>query len=451
MNLRDYQINGIKFLSTRDQAILADQPGLGKTLMALKTIEELRLTALVICPKSIRGEWKKEAKKWTSLKLTVIDGSPKAREFLYRLKSNIYILSYDTAIKDHKLISQLPYDCIILDEAQRIKNRRTLTAKTVKNLRMPPRRYVLTATPIENRIDELYSLIEFIGNGVYDDLQSALLSNKGSYSGYFNTAWGSGSKRLRKMAARNPSVIPRALSKFMLRRRKEDVAPELPPKTHITIETPLTLEQEKEYKLARDEFLRLVGDQTIPISSVLAQLTYLRVLCDSTKMFDRASGSSSKLDELIPRVKEIVDTNEKVIIFSEYKRMCDKIIHALQKAGITDISYMHGTNCDTEKEKTAFWERNRVMVCTKTGEAGHNLQCASYVFHIENNWNPARMEQREDRTHRLGQSKPVIVYEFFCPETVEEKVRATLEQKRELIETVIDRPEYREWLRSIVE
>jgi len=445
MNLRDYQINGIKFLSTRDQAILADQPGLGKTLMALKTIEELRLTALVICPKSIRGEWKKEAKKWTSLKLTVIDGSPKAREFLYRLKSNIYILSYDTAIKDHKLISQLPYDCIILDEAQRIKNRRTLTAKTVKNLRMPPRRYVLTATPIENRIDELYSLIEFIGNGVYDD------SNKGSYSGYFNTAWGSGSKRLRKMAARNPSVIPRALSKFMLRRRKEDVAPELPPKTHITIETPLTLEQEKEYKLARDEFLRLVGDQTIPISSVLAQLTYLRVLCDSTKMFDRASGSSSKLDELIPRVKEIVDTNEKVIIFSEYKRMCDKIIHALQKAGITDLSYMHGTNCDTEKEKTAFWERNRVMVCTKTGEAGHNLQCASYVFHIDVVWNYARMIQREDRAHRLGQDKPVFVYTMICPGTVEERVLATIQEKKDLFEAVIDRPEYREWLRRMVE
>jgi SNF2 family DNA or RNA helicase len=452
MMLRDYQLNGIKFLSTRDQAILSDQPGLGKTLMALKTVEELGLTALVICPKSIRGEWKTEAKKWTSLKTMVIDGSPKTREFLYRLKSNIYILSYDTAIKDHKLISQLPYDCIILDEAQRIKNRRTLTAKTVKNLRMPPRRYVLTATPIENRIDELYSLIEFIGNGVYDDLQKALLSKRGSYSGYYNTAWGSGSERLRKMVARaDPAVITQALSRFMLRRRKEDVAPELPPKTHITIETPLTKEQEHEYKLARDEFLRMVGDKVVPISSILAQLTYLRVLCDSTKMFDKTSGSSSKLDELVPRVKDIVDTNEKVIIFSEYKRMCDKIIHTLRTAGITDISYMHGDNCDTEKEKKAFWEKNRVMVCTKTGEAGHNLQCASYVFHIENNWNPARMEQREDRTHRLGQAKPVIVYEFFCPGTVEEKVRATLEQKRELIETVIDRPEYREWLRSIVE
>jgi SNF2 family DNA or RNA helicase len=449
MMLRDYQINGVKFLSTRDQAILADQPGLGKTAQMLTCCQERKFVTLVICPKSIRGEWKKETAKWTDFKVVIIDGPPEARQLLYQEEADIYIVSYDTVLRDHELISKLHYNCVVLDEAQRIKNCKTLTAQTVKNIRLPVNRYILTATPIENKIDELYSLIEFIGDGVYAALQRALLSNKGGYSGYFNTAWGSGSKRLRKMAARNPTVIPGALKRFMLRRRKEDVAPELPPKTHITIETPLTKEQEHEYKLARDEFLRMVGDKVVPISSILAQLTYLRVLCDSTKMFDKTSGSSSKLDELVPRVKDIVDTNEKVIIFSEYKRMCDKIIHTLRTAGITDISYMHGEDCDTEKEKKDFWERNRVMVCTKTGEAGHNLQCASYVFNIEPSWNPARMEQREDRIYRLGQNKPVFIYDFICPNTVEERVLSTIKNKKELIANVIDKPEYREWLREI--
>jgi len=103
-----------------------------------------------------------------------------------------------------------------------------------------------------------------------------------------------------------------------------------------------------------------------------------------------------------------------------------------------------------EAEKKAFWDGNQVLVATRTGEAGHNLQCASYVFNYEVCWNPARLIQREDRAHRIGQDKPVIVYELMCPGTVEEKVRATLQQKRELIEYVIGRPEYRKWLRSIV-
>lgn len=448
--LREYQKQGIHFLCSRNQAILSDEPGLGKSVQALTAIEQQELTTLIICPKSLRGEWKGEVGKWTPLRAVVINGGPKAREFLYRLKPDIYILSYDTAIRDHKLISQLPYDCIILDEAQRIKNCNTITAKTVKSLRMPPRRYILTATPIENRVEELYSLLEFLGNTAYNNLQRELLSNRGGYSGYINTAWGDRAQRLKRMMKRaKPERIHAALYDLMLRRRKEDVAAELPPKTHITIETPLTRKQQELYDTARDQLILMIDDRAIPIVSILASFTYLREICNSAALVNPKLKQSSKMEELMPRVGEIVSNGHKVIIFSEFKKMCDIIVAALEEGGIS-TSYIHGQGCNTEAEKKAFWDGNQVLVSTKTGEAGHNLQCASYVFHVDTPWNYARTVQREDRTHRIGQDKPVFIYTMICPGTVEEKIMGAVQRKKNLFERVIDRPEYREWLRGLL-
>jgi SNF2 family DNA or RNA helicase len=405
----------------------------------------------VICPKSIRGEWKDEAKKWTALRAVVINGPPKAREFLYRQKPDLFIISYDTAIRDYKLISQLHYNCIILDEAQRIKNCKTVTAQTVKRLRMPPRRYILTATPIENRVEELYSLLEFLGSAVYDNLQRILLSKRGGYSGYYNTSWGSGPGRLRKMMKRaKPENVHAALYNLMLRRRKEDVASELPPKTHIEIKTPLTRKQQELYDIARDQLILMIGDKAIPIVSILAQFTYLREICNSAALIDPKLNHSSKMEELMPRVGEIVSNGHKVIIFSEFKKMCDIIVKALKDGGIS-TSYIHGQGCNTEAEKKAFWDGNQVLVATRTGEAGHNLQCASYTFNYDIPWNPARLMQREDRAHRIGQDKPVFIYTLITPGTVEERIAAVLEGKRELFTRVIDRPEYRQWLRRLLE
>lgn len=450
--LRAYQRQGVHFLLSRDQAMLCDATGLGKSAIAATTCQEGQFTTLLVCPKSIRDEWKQEIEKWTTLKAIIIDGPPKTRWFLYRLKSDIYIISYDTILRDSELVSRVPYNCIILDEAQRIRNCNTLTAQIIKNIRLPKKRYLLTATPIENRMGDLYSLIEFIGNGVYGDLQRELLKNKGSFTGYFNTTWGEGSKRLRKMVARaNPATIAGALSQFMLRRRKEDVALELPPKTNIRIKLPLTPEQNREYELARDEFLRIVDDVTIPIPNTLSLITHLRVICDSTRMSDPSSGSSSKINELIPRIKDILENEQKIIIFSEFRRMCDKIIYTLQQNDISDISYMHGEKCNTSIEKKAFWDKNRIMVATRTGETGHNLQCASYIFEMEPCYNPARITQRENRVHRLGQTNPVFIYDFISPGTIEEHLLDILQTKQELFKKVIDRPEYREWLRGLVE
>lgn len=449
--LREYQKQGIHFLAHRDQALLCDEPGLGKTRQMIECCRERAFKSLIICPRSIKDEWKTEIEKWTSMKAIIVEGNPIHRRLQYLLKADFYIINYELVLRDFDYINKMPIDCIVLDEAQRIKNCKTKTAQTIKTLNLPIHRYVLTATPIENRIEELYSLIDFIGNGIYNDLQSALLANKGGYSGYYNTKWGSDSSRLKRMVGRtDPAIIHTALNKFMLRRRKDDVDAELPPKTHIEIEIALTERQQKMYDLAANDFLLMVDDKTIPITTVLAQFTYLREICNSLALIDPALNFSSKMDELIPRVIDIVNTNNKVIIFSEFKRMCDIIVSTLKEKGI-GVSYLHGHEKDPTGQKKDFWNKNQVMVATRTGEAGHNLQCASYVFHYEVLWNPARIKQREDRAHRLGQNKPVFIYGFITPHTIEERIESTLQLKEELFQTVIDRPEYREWLRKLVE
>lgn len=449
--LRDYQIQGVHFLKSRPQAMLCDDPGLGKTRQMIQTCRELNLKTLVICPRSVRDEWKNEIEKWTTMSFTIIEGSPVQRKWLYLRKTDFHILNYEIAIRDFKIINKTHYDCIVLDEAQRIKNCKTITAETVKNIRTPTHRYILTATPIENRIEELYSLIEFIGNGVYADIEKTLLSKRGSYSGYHNTSWGHGKNRFKKVISKaKPETIHIALDRYMLRRRKEDVDIELPEKTHLTIETPMIGRQLEIYMDARDEFLLRVEDRTVPILNVLAQITYLRQICNSTALIKAPNPQSPKLDELIPRVLDVVESGNKVLIFSEFKRMCDIIVKVLKDKGLL-VSYLHGQEKDPQGQKEAFWGPNQVLVATKTGEAGHNLQCASYVFEMEPCWNPARIKQREDRAHRLGQTKPVFIYGFITPHSIEERIQATLELKQDLFEQVIDRPEYRQWLRNLVE
>jgi SNF2 family DNA or RNA helicase len=449
--LREYQKQGVHFLKSRAQAMLCDDPGLGKTRQMIQTCRELGLKTLVICPRSVKDEWKTEINKWTSMKVVIINGNPAHRRWLYLLKADFHIMNYETVLKDIELINKIPYDCIVLDEAQRIKNCKTLTAQTIKKIRTPTHRYILTATPIENKIEELYSLIEFIGNGVYTEIERTLLNNRGGYSGYVNTSWGKGQNRFRKALSKaNPERIHAALQKFMLRRRKEDVDVELPEKSHFTIETPMADRQRMLYQTAKEEFMLMIEDRTIPITNVLAQITYLREICNSTALVKALCPQSPKLDELIPRVVDVVESGNKVLVFSEFKRMCDIIVSELKKKGI-GVSYLHGQEKAPEAQKRAFWGPNQVLVATKTGEAGHNLQCASYVFHFEPTWNPARVKQREDRAHRLGQEKPVFIYGFMTPNSIEERIQATLEIKQDLFEKIIDRPEYRQWLRSLVE
>ena len=450
--LREYQRQGVLFLARNPRALLCDDPGTGKTRQMLECIKVRNYKVLVVCPRTLTYEWKNEIAKWSELKSVVIDGWPSQRRLLCLLKADIYIVSYDIAIRDFEHINRLQFDCVVLDEAQRIKNCKTLTAKTVKLLKPTKYRYVITATPLENRIDDLYRLIEFVAGDTFKNLQAGLLANKGSYSGYYNEAWGDGSKRLKKMIKRcDPATIHNLLSQFMLRRRKVDVDIELPPKTYQTIYTPLTPEQERLYKAARDEFLLLVDDTAVPIMNVMTQFLRLRQICNSSGLINHnREHFSAKMDEMLPRVLEIVASGEKVIVFSEFKQMCDLIVAALRKAGV-GVSYLHGQEKAIEAQKEAFWGENSVMVATRTGEVGHNLQCASYLFSYEPAWNPARMTQREDRAHRLGQTKPVIVYDMITPGTIEEHILSVLHDKKELFENVIDRPEYRQWLRGIVD
>lgn len=450
MKLYPYQLEGIRFLKDRSCVLLADDTGVGKTIQAIKACQELRTRTLVVCPNSLKYQWVDEIAKWTNLSYLVINGKTDYGSS----DAEFYIINYERVLSELDQINALPFDCIILDEAQRIRNPRAKTTKLVKKLRRVPYRFLLTATPVENYISDLYSLLEFLGSKVVQDIESTLMASRGGYTGYVKVSGRQGTKtRLRRMITHaKPKNLEQALTMHMLRRKKDEVNVNFPPKVVNTIYTELTPVQKKMYSKARDELLLMIDDKGIPIPNILAKITYLREICDSTQLINPKTKSSYKLQELLPLVQEIVDGGHKVVIFSEFRRMTDIILSKLTDVGIK-CSYLRGgmKPKEIQAEKRRFKTVTDVCICTKTGELGHNLDAASYVIDFEPPFNPARLKQRDDRVHRITQKNKVFVYNFITRDTYEIRMKEILYRKKELFETVIDRKTpYREHLKSII-
>jgi len=441
--LLPYQIQGALFAACRGRVVLADDMGLGKTIQALAAAELLRRKrgiqrVLVVAPASVKYQWKTEIKKFTNLEAQVIDGLIPQRQRLYAAPKFFNLTSYELVLKDIKYLQELRPDLIILDEAQRIRNWVTATARTIKQLKS---RYafVLTGTPLENKLEELFSVVEFVDGRrlgpAFRFLQEHRLDDQdGKLLGY-----------------RGLDQIHRQLQPILLRRTRAQVLRELPERTDQIFHVSLTPKQAEAYWEQNDILAALMRKwerqgwlSEIDQKRILCCLQNMRMLCNSTFLFDRQTHHSPKLEEFREIIRELtLEEQRKVVVFSEYERMTYLAGEQLHKLGIEFVS-LHGGVPSRQRgkliEKFHQDPKCKVFLSTDAGGVGLNLQAASAVINFEPPWNPARLEQRIGRVHRLGQRRPVQVIHLLTRDTIEERVWETLKLKRSLFAGIFDSP-----------
>ena len=440
-NLLPYQERGAIFAACRGRVILADDMGLGKTVQALAATEMLRRRrgiqkVLVVAPASVKYQWKTEIEKFTDLPAQIIDGLLPRRRELYASPAFFNLSSYELVLKDARYMHELAPDLIILDEAQRIRNWTTATARTIKQLKS---RYafVLTGTPLENKLEELFSVVEFVDGRRLGPAFRFLHEHRtedenGKLIGY-----------------RGLDRIHDQLAPILLRRTRQEVLEDLPKRSDQVRHVVLTPQQAGPYWEQNDILAALMRKwerqgwlSEIDQKRILCCLQNMRMLCNSTFLFDKQTNHSPKLDEFREIVRELaIEEGRKVVVFSEYERMTHLAGRELEKLGIGFVS-LHGgvpsRNRGALMEKFRRDPECRVFLSTDAGGVGLNLQAASAVVNFEPPWNPARLEQRIGRVHRLGQAHPVHVVHLLTRDTIEERVWATLKLKKSLFAAVFD-------------
>ncbi len=441
--LLPYQTRGAIFAACRGRVALADDMGLGKTVQALAAAELLRRRkgierVLVIAPASVKYQWKTEIEKFTNLTAQIIDGLLPRRRTLYAAPAFYNLTSYELVLKDIRYMHDLRPDLIILDEAQRIRNWSTATARTIKQLKS---RYafILTGTPLENKLEELFSVIEFVdgrrlGPAFRFLHEHRMEDETGRLLGY-----------------RGLDRIHDQLAPVLLRRTRQEVLKDLPERTDQVFRVPLTPQQAEPYYEQSDILAALMRKwerqgwlSEIDQKRVLCCIQNMRMLCNSTFLFDKQTHHSPKLEEFREILTELaIEENRKVVVFSEYERMTHLAGQELGKMGIGFVSLHGGV---PSRQRGALIERFRndseckVFLSTDAGGVGLNLQAASAVVNFEPPWNPARLEQRIGRVHRLGQSRPVQVIHLLTKDSIEERVWETLRLKKSLFAGVFDSP-----------
>jgi len=435
--LRAYQREGLAWLHFLQRfgfgGCLADDMGLGKTVQALALLEERRLAAsgpsLVVVPRSLLFNWRQEATRFTpSMRVLVHEGRERARDVSSFAQYDIVLVTYGTLRRDAPLLAETEFDYVILDEAQAIKNASTETAKASRLLRAK-HRLAMSGTPVENRIAELWSLFEFLNPGML------------------------GAARVFKMLGANEdgesgrSLIARAVRPFILRRTKEQVAPELPEKLEQTIYVELEPNERKRYDELRDHYraslLGRVDREGMAKSKIqiLEALLRLRQAACHSGLLDeaRAKESSSKFELLVPQLAEIVEEGHKALVFSQFTSLLALLKPQLDREKLV-YEYLDGQTKDREERVSRFQTDagcGIFLISLKAGGLGLNLTAADYVYLLDPWWNPAVEAQAIDRTHRIGQTRRVFASRLIARDTVEEKVLELQQSKRDLAEAII--------------
>lgn len=436
-----YQIRGALFAACRGRAILADDMGLGKTIQAIAAAELLRRRrgierVLVVAPTSVKYQWKTEIEKFCDRSTQVIDGLMPHRKKLYAQPAFFNLTSYELVLKDIEDMHHLRPDLIILDEAQRIRNWATATARTIKQLKS---RYafVLTGTPLENKLEELFSVVEFVdgrrlGPAFRFLKEHRMEDEKGKLLGY-----------------RGLGQIHRQLEPVLVRRTRKEVLPELPKRTDQVFRVRMTREQAGPYWEQSDILAKLMRKwerqgwlSELDLRRITCCIQNMRMLCNSTFLFDKETNFSPKLEEFREIIRELaMEEKRKVVVFSEYERMTYLASQELTKLRIGWVSLHGGVPARKRGELMARFRKDpdcKVFLSTDAGGVGLNLQAASAVVNFEPPWNPARLEQRIGRVHRLGQNQPVQVVHLLTEQSIEERVWETLKLKRALFTGLFD-------------
>jgi SNF2 family DNA or RNA helicase len=436
--LYDYQSRGALFLACRGRCILGDDMGLGKTVQTLAAVELLARQrnlrkALVIAPASVKYQWETEIRKFTARPVQVIEGGKETRQEQYEEPTFYRLVNYEQVVRDREAINAWKPDVVILDEAQRIKNWESKTSREVKKLKS---RYamVLTGTPLENRLEELYSIVQFVDERRFGPAfeflhQHRVVDEHGNLTGY-----------------RNLDAIREKLAPIFLRRTRGEVLTQLPERTDSTIFVELADEQRRHYEEQRSALARLLQKNfltDLDRKRILACLVNMRTICDSLFLYDRRSPISPKLDEFAELIPEILGespsaatgglgASHKAVVFSQWETMILEAAKVLDGLGV-GYAVLHGGLGGKERKLALSQFANdplcKVFLSTDAGGTGLNLQNADTVVNLELPWNPAVLEQRIARVHRMGQTLPVRVINFVTRDSIEERVLRTLNAK----------------------
>ena len=410
-----YQFEGISFLYPRHSAVLADEMGLGKTMQAITALRLLLHareinSVLLVCPKPLITNWQRELANWAEeIPVTVIQGNSQQRRWAWhRREFPIRIANYELILRDADLVQDgtICADLVVLDEAQRIKNSSSSTSQAVRSIGRQ-RSWALTGTPIENSTDDLVGIFEFLAPGMLT-------------------------------RGMTPRHMVRATRDYILRRRKEEVLTDLPPKLFRDALLHLSPEQQRSYALAEDEGVIRLNDMGpgVTIQHVFELVLRLKQICN----FDPATGASSKLERLQADLEEVAASGQKAIIFSQWVDTLERLAAHLQQ--YSPLKY-HGRIAGGARDHAirAFRESNDhtvLLISYGAGAVGLNLQCASYVFLFDRWWNPAVEDQAINRAHRIGSAGPVTITRFLTPGTIEQRIDDILREKRELMSAILD-------------
>lgn len=427
-SLRDYQKEAYNYLNILYKynlnPILADDMGLGKTLEVVSFISTLNYVKpiLIVTPTSLIFNWINEFNKfYPSQNIIPIYGSQKEREdLIFSLKNKIYITSYDTLRNDIELYKDISFDLLILDEAQAIKNSASKKSQSVKKINSD-HKLVLTGTPIENSIEDLWNLFDFLMPGFLPNEKDFSLS----YS--FDDSYREKIKKL--------------IKPFILKRSKKDYLKDLPSKTEIIYTSKFSSEELKIYDSRRLNIKKMIENNS-KIISILGELTILRELCiDTSLVYDNLNIPSSKLDLMEELMLKEISNGNKVIIFSQFVKVLSKITLRLNKNNIS-FSYIDGSTKSEDRINICndFNNNDTKKVCLislKAGGTGLNLTGANVVIHIDPWWNYSKENQASDRVYRIGQTKNVTVYKLIVEHSIEEKVLLLQERKKELSNEIL--------------
>ena len=429
--LRDYQIDGFCWLSRLAQwgvgACLADDMGLGKTLQALALLLERASGGpqLVVAPTSVTHNWLSESSRFApTLRLR----DYRSRRDLSALEPfEVVVVSYGLLLQDAEHFHQPQWHSVVLDEAQSIKNAQTQRAKAVTALKADFR-LALSGTPVENHLGELWSLFRFLNPGLLGSLKS------------FNQRFALPAVQGDKVSG---SALKQLVKPFMLRRTKSQVLDELPPRTDILYQIPMSGEEQHWYEALRRQAVENLetGKDVSPLQ-VLTEITRLRrFCCNPSLVLERAAPESSKLSACLDIISELRENHHKALVFSQFVDHLGLLRAALESAGIA-YQYLDGTTPAAERQKrvAAFQAGagDLFLISLKAGGTGLNLTAADYVIHLDPWWNPAVEDQASDRAHRMGQERPVTVYRLVMEGTIEEQMVSLHNKKRQMAEDLLE-------------
>ena len=458
--LRPYQRRGLGWLAFLSRlglgGCLADDMGLGKTaqLLALLAHERAQPPAggigptLVVCPLSVVHNWETEAARFTpSLRVHVAHGADRVRgDELVALAggTDLVVTTYAVATRDAADLARVPWQRIVADEAQQIKNAHTNAARALK--RLPARqKLALTGTPVENRLSELWSVMDLANPGLLGSQRS------------FRERFAIPIERHRQQEATD--ALRTLVQPFLLRRSKADrsLVPDLPPKVEQVAWCALTREQATLYQSAVDVLLETLesmragpddgrGSSIDRRGAILAALTRLKQICNHPAQFlhdaSRLDGRSGKLARFEELVDDLLDSDERLIVFTQFREMGDLLVRHLSDRNGLAVPFLHGGVAKARRDRMvgSFQQGEGgpiLLVSLKAGGSGLNLTAASRVVHYDRWWNPAVEDQASDRAWRIGQQRTVLVHQLVCQGTIEERIDTVIREKRALADHVL--------------